>query len=324
VTTLQCQLCPEECVLEDYQVGRCRVRINRDGRLYSLVYGKPCAVHVDPIEKKPIFHMLPATTAFSLATAGCNLSCKFCQNWEISQASPEKTRSSDLSPEGVVDLAVERGCRSIAYTYSEPVVFYEYMFDTAREAHRRGLRNIWVTGAYINAEPLRELAPYIDAANIDLKGFTEDYYREVCGGRLQPVLDAIELSAKLGILVELTNLIVPTLNDDLHLIREMCLWIRQTLGPDVPLHFSRFHPQYRLRKLPPTPLETLWKAHEIALECGLHYVYTGNVPYDERSNTFCPSCRRRLITRVGFFVTENRLRGGACPFCGAAIAGIWI
>ena len=252
--TLQCQLCPQECILENYQVGLCRVRINRDDRLYSLVYGKPCTVHVDPIEKKPIFHMLPGSGAFSLATAGCNLTCKFCQNWEISQSGAEETRNSDLPPERVVSLALQKGCRSIAYTYSEPAVFYEYMLDTAKLAHRRGLRNIWVTGGYINPEPLRELAPFVDAANIDLKGFTDEYYRKVCGGRLQPVLDAIELSVKLGILVELTNLIIPTLNDDLDRIGEMCRWIREALGPDVPLHFSRFHPQYRLQKLPPTPL----------------------------------------------------------------------
>jgi len=267
--------------------------------------------------------MLPGSGAFSLATAGCNLTCKFCQNWEISQAGAEETRNSDLPPERVVSLALQKGCRSIAYTYSEPAVFYEYMLDTAKLAHRRGLRNIWVTGGYINPEPLRELAPFVDAANIDLKGFTDEYYRKVCGGRLQPVLDAIELSVKLGILVELTNLIIPTLNDDLDRIGEMCRWIRETLGPDVPLHFSRFHPQYRLQKLPPTPLQTLWRAHETALEAGIRYVYTGNVPYDERSNTFCPTCRRRLISRVGFFVTENLLRAGACPFCETSIAGLW-
>jgi len=321
--TIRCELCPEECVLENYQVGACRVRINRDDRLFSLVYGKPCAVHVDPIEKKPIFHMLPGSAAFSLATAGCNLKCRFCQNWEISQVPPEETRNSDLPPEEVVELALRKGCRSIAYTYSEPVVFFEYMLDTAKIARRRGLRNIWVTGAYINPDPLRELAPWIDAANIDLKGFTDDYYRKVCGGRLRPVLDAIELSVELGVMVEITNLIVPTLNDDPGLIGEMCAWIGRSLGPDVPLHFSRFHPQYRLQKLPPTPLDTMWKAHDIARESGLHYVYTGNVPYDERSNTFCPTCRRRLITRVGFFVTQNHIREGSCPFCGTSIAGIW-
>ncbi len=320
---VQCLLCPAECLLADYQVGICRVRINRDGKLYSLVYGKPCAVHVDPIEKKPIFHMLPGTRSFSIATAGCNLTCQFCQNWEISQTNPEETRNADLPPEKVVEFALKKGCRSIAYTYSEPVVFFEYMLDTARLAKRRGLRNIWVTGGYINPEPLRELAPVMDAANIDLKGFTEEYYRKVCGGRLQPVLDAIVLSKQLGIMVELTNLVIPTLNDDLDRIREMCLWIKDAVGPDVPLHFSRFSPKYRLQKLPPTPLETLQRAHQVATEVGLHYVYTGNVPYDDRSNTYCPNCRRRLLARVGYSVTENVIREGACPYCDYYIAGIW-
>jgi pyruvate formate lyase activating enzyme len=321
--TVKCLLCPTECVLEDYQVGSCRVRINRDDRLLSLVYGKPCAVHVDPIEKKPIFHMTPGAAVYSIATAGCNLTCKFCQNWEISQTGPAETRNADLPPEEVVNRALESGCRAIAYTYSEPSVFYEYMLETARLARSRGLRNIWVTAAYINPDPLRELAPWMDAANIDLKGFTDEYYRTVCGGRLQPVLDAIVLAAELGVMVEITNLIVPTLNDDLKLIGEMCAWIKENLGPDVPLHFSRFHPQYRLQKLPPTPLETLWQAHRTALDRGLRYVYTGNVPYDERSNTFCPRCRLLLVGRRGYFVSVNRIRGGLCPQCGFAIAGIW-
>lgn len=320
---VQCLLCPAECLLADYQVGICRVRINRDGKLFSLVYGKPCAVHVDPIEKKPIFHMLPGTGSFSIATAGCNLTCQFCQNWEISQTNPEETRNADLPPEKVVEFALKKGCRSIAYTYSEPVVFFEYMLDTARLAKRRGLRNICVTGGYINPEPLRELAPVMDAANIDLKGFTEEYYRKVCGGRLQPVLDAIVLSKQLGIMVELTNLVIPTLNDNFDQIRKMCLWIKDAVGPDVPLHFSRFSPKYRLQKLPPTPLETLQRAHQIATEVGLHYVYTGNVPYDDRSNTYCPNCRRRLLVRVGYLVTENVIREGACPYCDYHIAGIW-
>jgi len=321
--TVKCLLCPTECVLDNYQVGSCRVRINRDDRLLSLVYGKPCAVHIDPIEKKPIFHMTPGAAVYSIATAGCNLTCKFCQNWEISQASPGSTRNADLPPEAVVTRALEKGCSAIAYTYSEPSVFFEYMLDTAKLARSRGLRNIWVTGAYINPAPLRELAPWIDAANIDLKGFTDEYYRTVCGGRLQPVLDAIVLAAELGVLVEITNLIVPTLNDDLKRIGEMCAWIKEALGPDIPLHFSRFHPQYRLQKLPPTPLETLRRAHRTALDCGLRYVYTGNVPHDEKSNTFCPQCRLLLVSRRGYFVKVNRISGGQCPQCGFAIAGIW-
>lgn len=320
---VKCSLCPIECRLENYQIGSCRVRMHLDGKLVTLVYAKPCAVHVDPIEKKPIFHMLPKTAAFSIATAGCNLTCKFCQNWEISQAKPEKTRSYHLPPDEVVSMALSRGCRSIAYTYSEPSVFYEYMYETSALAHRAGLKNIWVTAGYINPEPLKELAPLMDAANMDLKGFTESYYRDVCGGSLKPVLEAIELACSLGIWVELTNLVVPTLNDDLPTIRKMCRWIRQTLGPDVPVHFSRFYPHYKLKNLPPTPLETLVAARNIALEEGINYVYTGNVPYDRNSDTFCPECGRLLIQRLGYHVAVYRVENGSCYNCRTEIAGIW-
>jgi len=320
---LKCTLCPIECGLENYQIGECRVRIHIDGKMMTLVYGKPCAVHVDPVEKKPIYHMLPGTGAFSLATAGCNLTCKFCQNWSISQARPEKVRNYSLSPEKVVAMALDKKCRSIAYTYSEPSVFYEYMLDTCILAHEAGLRNIWVTAGYINAEPLKKLAPHMDAANIDLKGFTEEYYRDICGGRLKPVLEAIELACSLGIWVELTNLVIPTLNDDPVLIRKMCRWIVKNLGPDVPLHISRFHPEYKLKNLPPTPLETTVMARDIAGEEGLNHVYTGNVPYDENSDTFCPNCGRKVIQRVGYFLRMYRLEDGQCFNCRQTIAGVW-
>ena len=320
---VQCTLCPHECVLGDYEVGLCRVRIHRDGKLFSLVYGQPCAVHVDPIEKKPVFHMLPGTRAWSLATAGCNLSCRWCQNWEISQARPEETRHGDYPPERVVREALAARCRSVAYTYSEPTVFFEYMLDTARAARAAGLRNIWVTAGYVNPEPLRELAGVIDAANIDVKSMREAYYRDICGGRLQPVLDAVRLAVKLGVLVEVTYLVVPTLNDGMDEIRDLARWIRTDLGAEVPLHFSRFFPMYRLQRLPPTPLETLERACDVALGEGLEHVYTGNVPHDERSATFCPQCRTRLVARSGFAVTEMRIRDGACPVCGRRIHGIW-
>ena len=320
---IECTLCPHACRLGDYEVGLCRVRIHRDGKLYSLVYGKPCAVHVDPIEKKPIFHMLPGSGAYSLATAGCNLSCKFCQNWEISQARPEKTRNGDLPPARVVEQALAARCRSIAYTYSEPTIFYEYMLDTARLARQRGLRNIWVTAGFVNPEPLRELATVMDAANIDIKSMRDSYYREICGARLQPVLDAVALAVKLGVLVEVTYLIVPTLNDGMDEIRDLARWMKATVGPDVPLHFSRFFPMYRLERLPPTPLETLARAYVTAREEGLNFVYTGNVPHDERSNTRCPQCGELLVSRMGYTVLEMRVRGGACFACGRKIYGIW-
>jgi len=320
---VQCTLCPHECVLRDYEVGLCRVRVNRDGTLFSLVHGKPCAVHVDPIEKKPMFHLLPGTGSWSLATAGCNLACRFCQNWEISQARPEETRNLDFPPERVVREALAAGCRSVAYTYSEPTVFFEYLVDTARVARRAGLRNVWVTAGYINPEPLRELAAVVDAANIDVKSMREQYYRDICGARLQPVLDAVRLAVGLGMLVEVTYLVVPTLNDTMEEIRDLARWMREDLGPDVPLHLSRFFPMYRLQRLPPTPLDTLARAHDVARAEGLHYVYTGNVPHDDRSTTFCPQCGGRLVERRGFTTVAMRVRDGACPDCGRAIHGIW-
>jgi pyruvate formate lyase activating enzyme len=294
-----------------------------EGKVVTLVHGQPCSVHVDPIEKKPIFHLLPGSGSFSLAAAGCNLSCKFCQNWGISQAAPEKVPHLDLPPEKVVEQALAAGCRSVAYTYTEPSVFYEYMVETADLARARGLHNVWVTAGYLNPEPLRQMARVVDCANIDLKSFSDRFYREVCGGTLAPVLEAIELACSLGMWVELTNLVVPTLNDDPALIRDMCRWIRATLGPDVPLHFSRFFPQYRLTNLPPTPLETLSTAREIALEEGIRYVYTGNVPHDGNADTRCHGCGEVLVGRRGYMVTLQRLRGGSCPACGTAIPGIW-
>ena len=303
--------------------GDCRVRINLGGKLQTLVYGNPCAVHIDPIEKKPMFHMLPGTTAFSIATAGCNLQCKFCQNWSISQVPPEETQNQDLPPEKVVEWAIREGCENVAYTYSEPVVFYEYMLDTAKLARQHGIRNVIVTAGYINQEPLLELCKWIDAANIDLKGFTEEYYINVCYGTLQPVLNTIKTMHKEGVLVELTNLIVPTLNDDFAKIEEMCIWIRDTLDRDIPLHFSRFYPMYKLKNLPLTPQETLVKARELALKVGLNYVYIGNIPGNPGESTYCPGCGKMIVGRIGYFIKENNLVDGKCKFCGYKIHGIW-
>jgi len=319
---VQCELCPTECVLEDYQVGGCRTRINRGGALYSLVYGKPCAVAVDPIEKKPFFHFLPGSRAFSIATAGCVLSCKFCQNWQISQASPEETDNRNLPPEDVVRQAVFYNCRSITYTYTEPAVFFEYMLDTAKIAAQLRLKNTMHSCGYIKETPLREISKYLDAADIDLKAFTEDFYSRICGGRLRPVLDALVVLRERGVWLEITNLVIPTLNDDIRRIKEMCGWIVKNLGPDVPLHFSRFFPNYRLKDLPPTPLETIRDARKTALDAGLRYVYTGNVP-DGAENTNCPKCGKTLVAREGFSIRQNDISGGRCRHCGTAIAGIW-
>ena len=321
-TTVHCELCPTECVLEEFQVGGCRTRINKAGTLYSLVYGKPCAVAVDPIEKKPFFHFHPATTAFSIATAGCVLGCKFCQNWEISQANPEDVDHRDLSPEDVVRQAMFYQCKTITYTYTEPTVFYEYMYDTARVARQYGINNTMHSCGYINERPLRELAQYLDAADVDLKAFTEDFYSRICGGRLKPVLDSLVVLKDEGVWLEITNLMIPTLNDDRTQIRDMCRWIVKELGPDVPLHFSRFFPYYKLKNLPPTPLPTLLDARKIATDAGLRYVYIGNVQ-SGAENTCCPNCKKVLIERIGFFVKQNTIVKGACGFCNTRIAGVW-
>ncbi len=320
---VECLLCPKKCKLAHKQRGDCRVRFNQDGKLITLIYGKPCAVHVDPIEKKPMFHFIPGTGAFSIATAGCNLHCIFCQNWEISQANPEDTRNSDLPPEAVVRSAKHYQCRSIAYTYSEPMIFYEYVYDTAQLAREQGIKNVLVTAGYINEEPLRKLCKITDGANVDLKGFTDRYYREVCFGRLKPVLRCLEIMKEEGMMVEVTNLIIPTLNDDLSLIEKMCKWIVKELGDDVPLHFSRFSPRYKLKSLYPTPAATLKRAAELAKQVGLKYVYIGNVPGHEGEDTLCPQCGRVVIDRSGYRVNALFISDGQCQFCNQKIAGVW-
>jgi pyruvate formate lyase activating enzyme len=319
---VRCELCPTECVLENYQVGGCKVRINKEGALYSLVYGKPCAVAIDPIEKKPFFHFLPATSAFSIATVGCVLGCKFCQNWQISQAKPEETDNRDLPPDEVVRQAMFYGCRTITYTYTEPTVFYEYMYDTAKIARGFAIKNTMHTCGYISEKPLRNLSKLMDAADVDLKAFTEDFYSRICGGRLKPVLDSLLILKSEGVWLEITNLVIPTLNDDMKRIKEMCGWIVKNLGADVPIHFSRFFPYYKLKDLPPTPLETMTKARETAMDAGLKFVYIGNLR-SEGENTYCPECKRIIVERVGYHVKQKNISTGKCDFCRASIPGIW-
>ncbi|MCQ9207462.1 MAG: AmmeMemoRadiSam system radical SAM enzyme [Omnitrophica bacterium] len=322
-TTVKCVLCPNECVLKNGQRSFCRVREPKNGKLYSLVYETPCSVHVDPIEKKPIYHMFPGSKAFSIATVGCNLRCKFCQNWQISQEYPESAANRHLPCKSVVDLALKNNCRSIAYTYSEPTVFYEYMLETAGIAREKGVKNIWVTGGFINPKPLRRLCSVIDAANIDFKGMSDKYLRETCGERLKPLLSTIKLTKEMGVWVELTNLVVPTLNDDPAMIKDMCAWIKENLGADTPLHFSRFWPMYQLKNLPPTPLDTLKNAKAIAEMAGLNYVYIGNVPESATGNTACPYCKKIVVKRTGYFVLSNHIINSKCGFCGQKIAGVW-
>ncbi|HOX54756.1 MAG TPA: AmmeMemoRadiSam system radical SAM enzyme [Candidatus Omnitrophota bacterium] len=320
---VQCHLCPRNCVIPDKKRGFCGVRENRGGVLYTLVYARPCAVHIDPIEKKPLFHVLPGNTAYSVATAGCNLRCKFCQNWDISQALPEEVESFNLSPQELVERAKKAGSRVIAYTYSEPTIFYEYMLDTAKIAKKEGLMNVMHSAGHINEPPLRELCKYLDAANIDLKGFSQDFYSQMSLGNLDSVLQTLKILKQEGVWVEITNLIVPGFNDDPEMIKNMCVWIKDNLGSDTPLHFSRFFPMYKLTNISPTPVETLERAEKIAKDAGLNYVYIGNIPGSLAESTFCPVCRKLIIGRSGYTITENNIENGKCKFCGTKIPGIW-
>ena len=320
---LRCLKCPNGCILSRGTVGRCRNRVNINGKLYSIAYGNPCAVHVDPIEKKPFYHFLPSTRAFSIAAAGCNLRCLNCQNWQISQVSPKETDNYDLFPEAVVDRCIDAGCASIAYTYSEPTTFYEYAFDTARIARERKVRNLWKSNGYINEAPLRRLCKVIDAVNIDLKGFDEEVYAKLNGGSLQPVLRTLRVLREEGVWLEITNLVIPTWTDDLGTIAKMCEWLVSTGLQDCPLHLSRFTPLYKLTQLPPTPVAVLEKAREIALKAGMRYVYIGNVPGHPAESTGCHGCGRTVIERKGLVITRNALRNGKCEACGTAIPGVW-
>jgi pyruvate formate lyase activating enzyme len=297
---IQCELCPKRCLVPKGKRGFCRVRENRGGKLYSLVYGNPCALHLDPIERKPFLHVLPGTNSLSIATAGCNFDCKFCQNWEIALAA-----------------------QSVAYSYVEPTIFYEYMLEIGQLARQTGLLNVIHTNGFINEDPLRNLCKVLDAAQVDLKGFTESFYDDLCSGQLAPVLETLKTIKEEGIHLEITNLVIPTKNDDMSLIRDMCLWIKKELGADTPVHFNRFYPLHKLKRLPSTPVATLEKAQAEALSCGLGYVYIGNVPGHKGWNTFCPRCKNLIIQRAGYMIGEVRIKGGKCGYCGKPIPGIW-
>jgi pyruvate formate lyase activating enzyme len=320
---VQCLLCPRGCLVSLGKRGYCEVRENKEGKLYSLVYGNPCSINIDPIEKKPFFHVLPGTRSFSLATAGCNFDCKFCQNWEISQEVPERTFNFRLSPALAVKLAREKQCASIAATYVEPTIFFEYMYDISVLAKRNGILSVCHSNGYINPQPLNDLSSYLGAACIDLKGFTEAFYQEMTEGSLQPVLRTIKTLRNKGVHVELVNLVIPTKNDAMEVVKQMCLWIKHEVGADVPLHFSRFYPLYKLRNLPPTPVETLERARAMALSVGLEYVYIGNIPGHAGENTYCPSCKKALIVRRGYYILANDVVKGRCRYCGKGIPGIW-
>ncbi len=320
---IRCDLCPRFCQLGDRERGFCGVRENQGGKYYTLVYGQAASLNVDPIEKKPFFHFLPGSETFSLATAGCNLNCRFCQNWEISQMRPEQVKSVSLPPEALVTSCERYDCPVIAYTYTEPVVFFEYMYDSSLLARKKGIRNVVVTAGYINPEPLADLLRVVDAVKVDLKAFNQNFYSEYVRGELQPVLQAIKQIARSGSWLEIVYLVIPTLNDNPTEIRDMCRYLKNEIGPDFPVHFSRFHPMYLIKNLPPTPLSTLEKLREVALEEGLHYIYVGNVPGHPGENTYCPKCGKLIIERYGYVIRKKELSGNKCRYCGQVIAGVW-
>jgi pyruvate formate lyase activating enzyme len=320
---IECVLCPRNCKLGDKERGYCGVRENRDGIYYTLVYGKVCASNVDPIEKKPFFHFLPGRSALSIASAGCNVNCKFCQNWEISQVRPEQIRHIDLSPAQVVATAQQYHSPVIAYTYSEPVVFFEYMYDTSVLARKSKIKNVVVTGGHIRPEPLKELLNVVDAIKVDVKSFSQEFYTDYVRGELKPVLEAVKIIAKSPIWLEIVYLVIPTLNDSDEEIKRLSQWIITEIGPDVPLHFSRFQPMYLLKNLPPTPRSTLENARTIARKEGINYVYIGNIPGHEAENTYCPNCNKLIIERQGYRIKNNNLKDGKCKFCSNPISGVW-
>ncbi len=322
-TGVKCLKCPHACLLAPDELGICRSRINYQGKMFSLAYGNPCAVHVDPIEKKPIFHFLPASRAFSIAAAGCNLRCLNCQNWEFSQKTPLETKNVDLMPARVVEECLAAGCESIAYTYSEPTTFYEYAYDTAVLARDQKIKNVWKSNGYINEGPLRRLCKVLDAANIDLKSFDTGVYEKLNSARLEPVLNTLKVFKEEGVWLEITNLVIPTWTDNLDMIKRMCDWLCANGLRDCPLHFSRFSPLYKLNQLPSTPVSTLDKALAIALAAGVRYVYIGNVPSHRAENTYCHQCGKRLIERRGYVITNLEIINGKCAYCQVMIPGVW-
>ncbi len=320
---IRCLICPNECDIKEGEAGDCRNRVNKNGKLWSIAYGNPCAIHVDPIEKKPLNHFLPGSKAFSIATAGCNLACLNCQNWTISQKSPNETKNFDLMPDKVVDSCIKNNCESIAYTYSEPITFYEYTYDTSVLARQAGIKNVLVSAGYINREPLLKLCKITDAANIDLKSFSDEIYLKLNAGKLQPVLDTLITMKKEGVWLEITNLVVPSWTDNLEMIKKMCGWLARNGLDEAPLHFSRFMPFHKLTLLPPTPVNILQSARETALSEGLKYVYIGNVPGIGTENTTCPKCKKNVVERRGYSILKNNLNDGKCNSCYAKIAGVW-
>lgn len=317
----RCTICPKGCELAPGETGDCRVRRNIDGKIRCITYGRPCSTQIDPIEKKPLYHFLPGSDILSIGTAGCNLHCKQCQNASISQSN--YTSTQQFQPLEIAEAAIKRNCPAIAYTYTEPLVSYEYTLDCCRSAFELGLKNVLVTAAFINPDPLRKICRFVDAANVDLKSFSDDFYRDICDARLKPVLNALKIMKECDVYLEITNLIIPTLNDSEEEMKMLSSWVVENLGQSTPLHFSRFFPQNQLQHLPPTPAETLLRARKIAINAGLHFVYTGNIQDREGESTWCPGCGTCLIERSGYQIRNNRISDGKCPDCGMKINGIW-
>jgi len=321
---VRCHLCSHNCLIKNHQSGICAVRENRDGVLYSLVYGKIISFNIDPIEKKPLFHFLPESTSLSIATVGCNFRCKHCQNYEISQYPRERKVSipgTDTTPEAIVNAAIQNNCRSISYTYTEPTIFFEFAYDCAVLAHEKGIKNVFVSNGYTGKEAVRLIAPFLDANNIDLKG-SDKFYREICGARLDPVKETIRLMKELGVWVEVTTLIIPELNDSEKDLTDMAEFI-SSVDPAMPWHVTQFYPTYKLLDKPHTPVSKLRQAREIGFKAGLKFVYEGNVPGEGGENTYCPSCKEVLIKRSGYSISSNLIRDSRCPKCNAFLEGIW-
>jgi pyruvate formate lyase activating enzyme len=324
-SAVQCDLCPKACIMGPGERGDCLVRVNLEGKLCATTFGLPSAVHIDPIEKKPLYHFRPGLPILSVATAGCNLHCRNCQNWTLSQVNPEDMENVSLPPETLVAVSRRKQVPMVAFTYSEPLVFYEYTYEGSRAARAAGIDTVLVSAGYANPGPLRTLFEVTSAANIDLKAFSDEFYRDVCGGTLKPVLDALILAKEAGVWLEVTNLVIPTLNDDPRMVREMTRWMVRNLGPDTPLHFSRFSPRYKLENLPPTPADALNRLAGEAREQGLRYVYVGNVLGSDDQNTRCPRCDTLLVERRGYVIRKQLLAAtqGICPTCELPIAGVW-
>ncbi len=321
---IKCHLCAHECIVADGNFGLCGVRYAKEGRLHTSVYGRPCTTHVDPIEKKPLFHFLPGSKAYSIATVGCNLRCGHCQNHSISQVRGETVAAGfDMSAEEVVEDAIAAGCASIAYTYTEPTIFLEYALDICKLAAERGLRNVFVSNGFMTKTSLDAVAPYLSADNVDLKSFSDDFYSQYCGARLEPVLKTLEGLIDKGIWVEVTTLVIPTLNDSEKELSEIASYICENLGAGIPWHISRFHPDHKLVELPPTDPLFLKKAVKIGLDAGLKHVYTGNVPHQEYENTRCTRCKKTVIERQGYEIVKNNVTQGICKNCGEKIEGVW-